>query len=561
MKLKFNNKYLSIESINSVDLPDFTLLTGVNGSGKSHLMEALEKQHVSVSGMENSNIVLFNYENFRLDNEQSFNAQMLYQERESAWKYYEQHIRNKAQQWKTHLGSDYDDLKHECESENTGFLRLDNEGNQKYKAHFNSYFSLPHIRNNPQAQGIYSLAQNLHYTIDEIDHDEFMHMYKPYLLKKDFLPHQLGKVFWDYYVKYISNQVNEFQNEKYGKSYDALTESEFIAKHGEKPWDIVNQILETFDTLQYRVNSPEGSDYFGNFQLRLVHTEKEKLEIEFNHLSSGERVLMALVASVYKSSSDRNFPDLLLLDEVDSSLHPAMMQNMLDVISNIFLKQGVKIILVTHSPTTVALAPEESIFIMNKSGSNRIEKKTKQAALSILTQGYATLEHGLLLFNEVTNHPITIITEGYNYLLISKALDLYGVKDVGVLSGIEGISGKNQLKTLFQFFSKTRHASKVLFVWDCDVNYRLIQEANTFPFVIPKNDKNKIAQKGIENAFPEKLFSAFTKTITRSNRPAIVEFDETRKLDFARYVLERNKKSDFKSFSALIAEVKRISKL
>ena len=41
--------------------------------------------------------------------------------------------------------------------------------------------------------------------------------------------------------------------------------------------------------------------------------QKTNLEIEFSNLSSGERVLMALVASVYKSSGDKHFPDLLLL--------------------------------------------------------------------------------------------------------------------------------------------------------------------------------------------------------------------------------------------------------
>ena len=87
----------------------------------------------------------------------------------------------------------------------------------------------------------------------------------------------------------------------------------------------------------------------------------------------------------------RDSPDVLLLDEVDASLHPSMMRNMLGVIQNIFLKNDIKVILVSHSPSTIALSPEESIFIMNKSGENRIEKRSKKEALSILTEGFATL--------------------------------------------------------------------------------------------------------------------------------------------------------------------------
>jgi len=56
----------------------------------------------------------------------------------------------------------------------------------------------------------------------------------------------------------------------------------------------------------------------------------------------------------------------LLLDEVDASLHPSMIKNLLDVIEKIFLKNGCKVILATHSPTTVALAPEESIYEISK---------------------------------------------------------------------------------------------------------------------------------------------------------------------------------------------------
>jgi hypothetical protein len=78
---------------------------------------------------------------------------------------------------------------------------------------------------------------------------------------------------------------------------------------------------------------------------------------------------------------------------------------MLEVIENIFLQHGVKVILVPHSPTTIALAPEESIFVMNHSELNRIEKKSKQIALTVLTQGFATIGQGLKLSNQGSDLP------------------------------------------------------------------------------------------------------------------------------------------------------------
>lgn len=138
---------------------------------------------------------------------------------------------------------------------------------------------------------------------------------------------------------------------------------------------------------------------------------------------------------------------------------------------------------------------------------------------------------------------------------------MHGVADIDVLSGVEGISGKNQLKTIFQFLAKTQHKNKVLFVWDCDVSAGLEPQNNTFPFFLPRNMENSIATKGIENAFPVEIFSDFTKTITLSNGTTISEFDESRKRDFESFVISRNKLSDFSHFSSLIAEIERIRKL
>jgi AAA15 family ATPase/GTPase len=557
LQLHFNSPYLSLDQFDPVEIPDFVVVTGVNGSGKSHLLEALEKRHVVISGMEQANIVLFNYETFRLDNEPTFNAHQLSAERESAWQYHEQQIKNNVHSWRSGLAN-YEPLKASCAADKSSFWSLPADELKTYKQNFKSYFNNPNIKQNPQAQGIFSLAKNIPYSIDEIRHDDFVRLYKPVVFKNDFLPHQLGKVFWDYYVKYRGNQVNAYENEKNGKNYEALSEQDFIKVHGEKPWDLINRILETFDTLKYKVNSPEGADYFGNFQLKLKHIEKENLEIEFSTLSSGEKILMALVASVYKSSGDKHFPDILLLDEVDASLHPSMMKNMLEVVKNIFLKQGVKVFLVTHSPTTIALAPEDSIYVVNRVGRNRIEKKSKQEALSILTQGFATIEEGLKLFDEVARSSLTIITEGKNTLLISKALQLHGINDIEVLSGVEGVSGKNQLKTLFDFLSRTNHVNKVIFVWDCDVTHGVQPSNNTYPYSLPLNEENTIAKNGIENIFPSSLFDNFKKIITLSNGSVITEFDSARKRDFENFVVERNDAYDFLNFSSLIAEIARV---
>ncbi len=96
---------------------------------------------------------------------------------------------------------------------------------------------------------------------------------------------------------------------------------------------------------------------------------------------------MSLALALYNSNFDIEFPKILLMDEPDASLHPSMSKKFLDIIQNVFVKEKkVKVILTTHSPSTVALAPEDSIYIVSKTGI-RIEKVNKDKALKILTAG------------------------------------------------------------------------------------------------------------------------------------------------------------------------------
>lgn len=577
MNLKYQQDHLSIKKFNDVELQDFTVLTGVNGSGKSHLLQAIDQKKVIIEGYENANIVLFNYETFKLENESSFSAHAISQEREQAWNFFTQNgggnIKNIIQSWKNNLGTNYQIVTSLCEEkkENLFSLSKDDISNdaifdqlKSYKQNIKNHFkNNPNLKDNQQAHAILTLIKKLPFSIDEIKKEDFIKLYKPFYYKNDFLPQQLGKVIWDYYIRYDRNEYNVYENATRDKNYPVLSESDFIKIYGDKPWEVINTILSEFDSLKYTINSPEGFGYHDNFQLKLINKE-ENLEISFEHLSSGERVLMALVASIYKSSSDNHFPDILLLDEIDASLHPSMMKNLLSVINNVFLEKNVKIILVTHSPSTIALTPEESVFVMNENGVNRIEKKSKEDALEILTEGFATLREGLKFFDEVAKNKLTIITEGKNTEYIKKYLELQKINDVDVLTGVEGKSGETQLKTLYDFFIKIPHDNEVLFVWDCDVSkYKDLEEKNkTNIFVFNQNGKNLIAKKGIENLFSEDLFTdEYVKEVTIKERgveKTEKTFPESQKNNFLKFILNKNQKEDFSNFEPLSGKIEAL---
>lgn len=567
MRLVFQKPYNSIEPFDPVDLPNFTVLTGVNGAGKTHLMEAIRDGQVAVEGLASPlRIAHFDYASFKLDNEQVFNAQKLESERSSAWRWYEENVRAFAEKCQKNLGDGYEALKKSCEISRTPLWNADEEKTKTYCQQIESFFiaqtqKLKNKQQKEQAEAVFFIIKQLPFSLNEIDQDTFNSYYRPYVFKNDFLPAQLGKAFWDYYIRYERNQYYRFRNEKNGEAHETLTDEAFEKINGPKPWVVVNKVLSEFDTLTYEVTTPEGVDMFSGFQLKLRHTNREDLEIDFSQLSSGERVLMALVASIYKGEFDRHFPGLLLLDEVDASLHPSMMKNMLGAIEAVFLDHGVRVVLVTHSPTTIALAPEGSIFLMHPSGQNRFGKATKSEALDVLTQGFVTLDRGMRIVDEITTDEVTIITEGYNTRIIEKALKLYDVSGVTVIHGLEDKSGKNTLKTIFEFLSRIKHDGRVLIVWDCDVSPDLSASNNTFPYSIPKNERNTLTSKGIENAFPEKMFVNFVKVTTPAKGQEIKQFDSACKKDFAENVIAQGTKEDFSHFSGLIEEISRIKAL
>jgi len=165
-----------------------------------------------------------------------------------------------------------------------------------------------------------------------------------------------------------------------------------VDRYGEPPWDFVNSVLEAAN-LDFRINHPPKYD---DRPYEPILTDKiRNSQVKFNDLSSGERVLMSFALCLYYAGDRRqivDYPKILLFDEIDAPLHPSMTQSLLSTIQDVLVNHhGIKVILTTHSPSTVALAPEESLYAMYKTDQRRMQKTTKDKALSILTTGVPTL--------------------------------------------------------------------------------------------------------------------------------------------------------------------------
>jgi ABC-type transport system involved in cytochrome c biogenesis ATPase subunit len=200
----------------------------------------------------------------------------------------------------------------------------------------------------------------------------------------------VAQLFGSYRDAHLRNDLQRVRDNRNGTK-TALTDEEFVNRYGLPPWQHVSEILKAFG-LNYRVAEPsdEPTEQVSFVLLRL----DTSVPVSFGGLSSGERVLLRFALSLLNYDPLRmgvTLPKLLLLDEMDASLHPEMVHRWLTAIADGLVEQkGVSCILTTHSPTTVALAPEDSLFEL-VAGSPAPRKITKQQALNRLTLGLPTL--------------------------------------------------------------------------------------------------------------------------------------------------------------------------
>jgi len=160
--------------------------------------------------------------------------------------------------------------------------------------------------------------------------------------------------------------------------------SEAQKKLGPAPWDVINHALSAAG---FAYRTPKPAKLLERYEIRFESKFTDKI-LNANDLSSGEKVILRVVLWLYSSQNHKIFPKLYLLDEPDAHLHPSMTQQFMNVIKNVLVDQyNIRVILTTHSPSTVALAPEESIFEMSRTAPRISRSLSKASTIGLLTSG------------------------------------------------------------------------------------------------------------------------------------------------------------------------------
>jgi ABC-type cobalamin/Fe3+-siderophores transport system ATPase subunit len=414
MRLIFQHRFKSVVPFDTIDIPDFMILTGVNGAGKSHLLEAIENGAVSVEGVPPNQpqglrpIRRFDSNTLVPQDTGPFSAAQISQEQSSFWTEISQHRDQQINPFKETLRQFGLPSLESMNVKELLTLRpfditalgvpLDraqqiHETIESAATNANQYITSMFVRNDPQNRSrlMSSISGAARIPVFAMEQEDFFREYPKLWQPVDLFQQSFARLFSAYQRHWAQNKLKTVANAE-GEKVPFLTEAQFVEKHGVAPWIFLNEILGVAE-LDFRINEPYKWD---DRPYEPILTDVNRnVRVKFNDLSSGERILMSFALCLYHANdpgSAADFPQLILFDEIDAPLHPSMTRSLLRTIEHALVNEHkIKVILTTHSPSTVALAPNSSIFVMHKQGQNRLKATSKDAALGILTSGVPTL--------------------------------------------------------------------------------------------------------------------------------------------------------------------------
>ncbi|MBL7858118.1 MAG: ATP-binding protein [Cyclobacteriaceae bacterium] len=384
MNIAFKGKHKSIREFEWIDVPKLAVVTGLNGSGKSQLLELVHSAYSHVSSDKNSNGVYKSTEfEMRLEGI-SFQRQSVLN-----WQSRGGHFQFE------HYNFSYSDLE---ETVNLIMHLINPPANVKskpeeqessYEYSQRGFNRVRYLIDQKKDRIITALSERSGKQKSELLEEDILFYLPEDIIFEDYdliNSDSLDMVFYLHMYRRISLEVN----------------NEDASKLGRAPWTILNEVLNSAG-LPYSFSHPDEKPIRAIFRNPLNRNSSYKfkiklfnlqgVEIGLTNLSSGERVILSLAMLLYYFQHRDVRLNLIVLDEIDAHLHPSLTKQFFEVVNeNIIKNYGASVLMATHSPSTVALAPESSLFAIEKGEDTTIiTSVTKDAAINLLTAGVPSL--------------------------------------------------------------------------------------------------------------------------------------------------------------------------
>lgn len=412
MKLSLPEAYKSLSPFSEIELPDFTVLTGKNGSGKTQFVELLERNNNSYPKKSlkiniPSNQIQVGTLNTSLPGSiapSNFTSRLstFWSDYVSLLDYMKLFeliftLKPDLDMTKTSEGDLADLLTAHSKHKAVDYHK---KAGVKYSdgVDYNAVSDLATmmIQRAESLQAIRYVAQKAGKTMDQLGQNDF-YQFPPkeqYLGKQQLMYSGLDVIFYSYAKRRNLNFIHLVANQRLGTHYNCIEDDEFV-KMEKSPWDIINSIFEKHG-IDYYYEGIAPEQIFADVPLELRLVKRSVNHPVFpSQLSRGEQVMMSLIIALFISvfyEGNVSKPQLYILDEPDAHLHPELSKLLLDILTETFVKElNIKVLITTHSPSTVALAPESALYRIQNGPNTCIDKISKDDSLRDLTYGVPNL--------------------------------------------------------------------------------------------------------------------------------------------------------------------------
>ncbi|ATG47135.1 hypothetical protein CEW89_05835 [Celeribacter ethanolicus] len=385
-KITFQKDFLSIQSLDNTELPDFTLVTGINGSGKSHLLRAIYSGSIKSDAIAQAGVgevSMFTWETLVPKDQAAAQPGGLSEIGKKIEEKLKQHIRTPHSEIDRLLSIIAASETVDAERFRTcGRIRefmMPNFSSARGEQRQNLQQQARLYINSLSDQNIVKHAPALFGENDSARHNALLLLDQ--VISQGF-EQDLNRIFQRHRDLMNGNTIAEAHNQL-----------DRIVKFNEPaPWDFLNELFDQ-GNIEFKVSEPDYVAVNSSVRVTLKKNGSDA-EISFNDLSSGERIFISFAIALYNTESAKGtavFPKLLLLDEIDATLHPSMVKYVLRVIKDTLVaKLGIKVIMTTHSPTTVALVDDDEVYEMNNQA-GQLRPVGRSRALRLLTEAIPTL--------------------------------------------------------------------------------------------------------------------------------------------------------------------------
>lgn len=433
--IKLNTRYKSLqEGFEWKDIPSFAVLTGVNGVGKSQLLEVIKgkseklnnrgsyqriaREVISKAGPTN---LIFSGESTQ--NRLSLNGLIDYvrnrdqrlvsiRELDDNIKSYQNTISNLQVKWAQ-------------TTDKVERLRLDKQKDsfegqikrfQEQKLDFIIY---------PYDEELKRVAQIIGKNVEELNEDD---------IRRNAVDNFESLTTVDELSRYLKSENQRYMRRVTGLMEKGQNEAAKSLVAQERPYQTINRLFSQYNFNYFDMLNPFPDD--GKLNGEICFQGKGGEVIDYNSLSRGEQAIVQFVIWSYGQDFRGNRLNTMVLDEPDAHLHSSMCKMMVEIFSELSAPKetgggGIRIIITTHSPSTVAFTPEGSLFVMQREDDNTrtIRPTTSEKAVEILSDGIFTFSKAMSNFtilSESTKHNLVFVEGKTDVKHFTRAMQVLG---------------------------------------------------------------------------------------------------------------------------------------